>query len=167
MNQLAFSFSKFNLFFFPKFLLMSLPGAVFIVVTVCALNGKIGAISSSRELAITASLIMLLSMAMLALAFPYYLSRWSQYKNSYIVKQDDEIIYYKCTNNIPILDEKTKIYEATDITKVSIINRTIYIYGNIKEIHKTRHGNEYIGEMKELKIPDVFINTNILIIKEN
>lgn len=104
---------------------------------------------------------------MLVLAFPCYLSRWSQYRNSYITKQENTIVFYKCSNNLPILDEKTKIYTVKDIKKIFIENKKICIYGSIEEVHNTRHGNEYIGEIKELKIPDVFSNTNILVEKEN
>lgn len=167
MNQITFSFSKFNSIFLPKLLLMCLPGITFIVITMCALKGKIGAISSSRGMAVLVAVIMFISMITLILAIPSYMSRLSQYRNSYIIKQGDEVVFYKCSNNLPILDEKTKIYTAKDITKVSIKNKEICIIGSIEEVHKTRHGNEYIGEIKELKIPDVFNNTNILVKKEN
>lgn len=167
MNQITFSFSKFNSVFLPKLLLMCIPGMVFVIVTFCALKGKIGAISSSGGIAVFVSVVMFISMIMLVLAIPSYLSRLSQYRNSYIIKQGDEVVFYKCANNLPILDEKTKIYTAKDITKVSIKNKEICIVGNIEEVHRTRHGNEYIGEIKELKIPDVFNNTNILVKKEN
>ena len=146
---------------------MCLPGITFIVITMCALNGKIGAISSSKGMAVIVVILMLISMTVLILAVPCYLSRWSQYRNSYIVKQGNEITYYKCANNLPILDEKTKIYIAKDITRIFIANKTICIYGSIEETHNTRHGNQYIREIRELKIPDVFNNTNILVKKEN
>lgn len=167
MNQITFSFSKFNSVFLPKLLLMCIPGAVFIIITMCSLNGKIGAISSSKGAAILVAILMLISMIMLVLSIPYYLSTWSQYRNSYIIKKENTIVFYKCSNNLPILDERTKIYTAKDITKVSIKNKEICIIGSIEEVHKTRHGNECIGKIKELKIPDVFNNTNILVEKEN
>lgn len=167
MNQITFSFSKFNSVFLPKLLLMCIPGTVFIIITICSLNGKIGAISSSKGAGILVAIIMFISMIMLVLAFPCYLSRWSQYRNSYITKQENTIVFYKCSNNLPILDEKTKIYTVKDIKKIFIENKKICIYGSIEEVHNTRHGNEYIGEIKELKIPDVFSNTNILVEKEN
>lgn len=167
MKQITFSFSKFNSVFLPKLLLMCIPGIVFIIITICALNGKIGPIASSSGLAVVVAILMFVSMIMLALALPYYLSKLSQFRKSYVVMNDNKIIYYRCANNLPILDEKTKIYTVKDIKKIFIENKKICIYGSIEEVHNTRHGNEYIGEIKEVKIPDVFSNTNILVEKEN
>lgn len=167
MKQITFSFSKFNSVFLPKFLLMCLPGIMFIIITLCALNNKIGPIVSSSGLAVVVVILMFVSMIMLALALPYYLSKLSQFRKSYVVMNGNKIMYYRCANNLPILDEKTKIYTVKDIKHIFIENKKICISGSIEVVQNTKHGNQYIGEIRELKIPDVFNNTNILVKKEN
>ncbi len=162
MKHFVFSYKKFNSVFLPKFLLMCVPGLLMIAITIYALNGNVDPISSSGEYARVVVLGMFLAMGMLVLSFPWYLSKLSLYRKSYITKQGDEIAFYRCANNLPGLDEKQIIYTAKDITAISIEHKTIYIYGSIEEVHMTRYGSKYIGKHNVLKIPNVFSNIDAL-----
>ena len=163
--QIKFSLAKFNGIFAVRALLLGLPGICVVALIVLALNGKGLRINASAGAARVAAGVMVLALLSMLTAPPYYFSNLSLFRKSYIVKNENELTYIKCSNSLPILDERTDIYRIEDIKNIKIKGKKIHIEGRIKKYTQTglRKREAFAAELTELEIPDVFRNSEALV----
>ena len=158
-----YSKKKFNNIFLSRSILYSIPGIIVFLMVLLTKNmdgNDFKGINVNTNVAFFIGVMSLLSFFALILVIPsWYLSKFSQYRRSYINFNEGKLQYVFWKESLPFLGTTLLIYDIKYLSDLQIIDKKIIITGEIfrKKIN-TLSNNEDVkaNRLDKLIIPNVF-----------